>query len=324
MLDRLPNVLIVCLLIFLSVWVFVFQSSYSVMMDTENMRLVKDGAGAGRDLYVPQKPKRVVILSASSFDLWVNLGGAESIVGVSRFKNADPSLYEKLNSETVVFGAYAYKSPEIVMHLRPDLVIMNGYDAAQDFMGEFLRRENIPLLTMPGRTVEDTYREIELFGELIGTGEKAAAEIARLKKNIAANSAKYDLAQKKKALLVFGTSESFSMFTPYTRQGNMLELSGGENIIERSLRFLDVKYLPLSLEYASWKNPDRVFFINHGNQSAIARKIKEALAENSAWYTIKAVQAGRVDVLPEEYFIVNPGLKTDYAINKISKILYGE
>lgn len=325
MFNNLTNILIAFCLALLAFWVFNPQNAnFATQRNMDNLLLIKDGAGVGRDIYVPQKPKRVVMLSASSFDMWVRLGGGASIVGVSRFSAAEPVLYEQINKEAVIFGPYAYKSPEVVMQLKPDLVIMNGYDGAQDFLGEFLRKNDIPLMTLPGRTVEDTYREIELFGELIGNPEKAKSEVARIKKNIAANREKYSDMEKKKALLIFGTAESFSMFTPYTRQSNMLEMACGENIIGRSVRFLGVKYVPLSLEFAALKNPDHVFFMNHGKPAVMEKKTKEALSESSSWNTIKAVREGYVHVLPPEYFVTNPGLKTDYAINKISTILYEE
>ena len=320
--KRFVDGLIIVVLVVLTVWVFSYQKDEYAKRHDENMFLVKNGAGLGRDVYVPRNPKRVVILSTASFDMWVNLGGADSIVGVPHFANADQTLYERVGSKTTILGPYSYKSPEMILHLQPDLVIMNGFDGVQDFMGECLNRENIPLLSMPCRSVEDTYKEIELFGFLLNNSQQAESEIARIRKNIAANQEKYASVQKQTALLIFGTPTSFSMFTPYTRQGDMLELACGENVIQRSLQFLGSKYIPLSLEYAALKDPDHVFFINHGRVEVMARKTKEALADSSAWYTIRAVKEGRVHILPPEYFITNPGLNTDYAVGRLSQILY--
>lgn len=320
--KRFVEFFIIVSLVLLAIWLFGYQKSDYAKRNDENLFLVKNGAGLAKDIYVPRNPKRVVILSTSSFDMWVNLGGASSIVGVPNFANADQTLYQKIGKDTKILGAYSYKSPEMVLHLKPDLVIMNGFDGVQGFMEECLQRENIPLLSMPCRSVEDTYKEIELFGFLLNNSQQAEKEIARIKKNIQENKEKYTFKNKKTTLLIFGTSTSFSMLTPYTRQGDMLELACGENIVQSSVQFLGAKYVPLSLEYVALKKPDHVFFLNHGKPEVMERKMKETLADNSAWYTIKAVKEGRVHVLPLEYFITNPGLNTDYAVISLSEILY--
>ena len=322
MLDRLSNLLIIGVLFCMMVWVFLFQNTNIAMQKGQDMVLVKDGAGVGSSLYVPADPKRVTMLSSSSINMWVNLGGGEKVTAVGKFSDVEKNIYARLNKDAIYLGAYAYKSIETIVATQPDLVIMSGFENSQNTLGEFLQKENIPLLTMPCRTIEDTYTELRLYGRLIGRQELAEENIARIKKNIQINYEKYKKDNPAKVLLVFGTASSFAMFTPETRQGEMLELAGGVNIVEKNNAPLGSKYVPLSLEYIALKDPDFVFFINHGRADVMEKKTREALAENSAWNTIRAVKEGRVYVLDPALYITNPGLKTDYAIKYLSEILY--
>jgi iron complex transport system substrate-binding protein len=127
---------------------------------------------------------------------------------------------------------------------------------------------------------------------------------------------------RRTALLVFGTSTSFSILLPASRQGDLLAWAGGENVVEQKHGVLGGIYMPLSLEYAALKDPDHVFFVNHGRRDVMARKTEEALAVNSAWNTLRAVREGRAHVLAPELFVANPGLRTDCAVRYISDILY--
>lgn len=317
------SVSIFIVLCLLSLYVFSADLYSNAKAGNTDTVLIKNGAGRGHDLLIPRKPQRVVILSPSSLEPWIKLGGRDKIIAVSAMTSGSrQEVYDQLSPQTKILGMAAYRNPELFITLKPDLVILSGYEAAQDFIGEFLKREHIPLMTMPNQSIADTYREIALFGTLLDNQQQAQTEITRIQDNIAANQKQYSQYPTKNALLIFGTPASFAMFTPATRQSDMLTMACARNIVPKEAQFLGAKYLPMSLEYATLKRPDHVFFINHGNAKTMAKKTREALDDSSSWKTIRAIKQGQVTVLPPEYFMSNPALRMDSAVRRLSEILY--
>ena len=288
----------------------------------EDLILVKNGAGEGKDLYIPAKPKKVVILNPSSLEIWLTLQGKDSLLGAPVFPSVDKSKYDSLGKQFVDLGRYASVSAETLLLLKPDLVIANGVPSLQNTLGEELKKAGIPMLTLPGKRLNENYYEIELFGQLIGNEELAKQEIERIKHNIELEQEYIQGKKPKRVLMVFGLSTSFSMILPNTRQDDILRLAGGENIVKDSDGIGNAKFVPISLEYAAQEDPDYVFFMNHGLRENMKIKMQETLEDNSAWNTIRAVREGRVYVLPPELYAINPGINTDYAVSYIRKILH--
>lgn len=289
--GRLISIVLVVFLVIGGLAIFFAKDKIEVFSQNkqEELILVKNGAGEGRDIYVPASPKRVVILNPSSLMIWLKLNGAESL-----------------------------------LLLKPDLVIANGVEALQNTLGEELKKAGIPLLTLPCKRLVDNYTEIELLGRLTGSENQAQKEIERIKYNIEKERNLVKDEKPKKALLVFGLSTSFSMILPGTRQDDILLLAGGENIVSDVESLGGSKFAPISLEYVAQKDPDYVFFLNHGLREKMKIKMQETLAGNSAWHTIRAVREGRVYILPPEIYAINPGLKSDYAVSYIRQILHPE
>lgn len=324
--GRLISIVLVVFLVIGGLDIFFVKDKIEVFSQNkqEELILVKNGAGEGRDIYVPASPKRVVILNPSSLMIWLKLNGAESLLGAPVFPSVEKSVYESLGANFVNLGQYASVGAESLLLLKPDLVIANGVEALQNTLGEELKKAGIPLLTLPCKRLVDNYTEIELLGRLTGSENQAQKEIERIKYNIEKERNLVKDEKPKKVLLVFGLLTSFSMILPGTRQDDILLLAGGENIVSDVESLGGSEFAPISLEYVAQKDPDYVFFLNHGLREKMKIKMQETLAENSAWHTIRAVREGRVYILPPEIYAINPGLKSDYAVSYIRQILHPE
>lgn len=315
---------LICMgLLLLAVFVFLLPEMDKDVNKTEQMLCLPNGAGQGNALFVPTKPQRVVILNSSSFDMWMRLGGKDKIVGVSVFSSVDKELYKDLPESTLVLPNYNALSPEKLIALNPDLIIMNGMEGVRNNLVETMKKSGIPFMNLPGNCVQDTFEEIRIFGKLLGNEDRAEQEIARLQQSLNSIQEKHIGKPRKKVMMILGISTSFFMVTPHARQSEILYLAGGDNIVKEKNQ-LNSRYLAMSLEYAAKENPDYVFFINHGPREKMEVKVREALAASSAWNAINAVREGRVYVLPSELFSINPGLQTDKAVEFLSKIIYEE
>ncbi len=283
---------------------------------------VKNGGGAGKDLNVPARPQRVVFLTASSMELWLGAGGKDTVVGRPQATMLPQEVLDMLPDKAVDLGKPNVMSLEKVLSLKPDLVVGAGMVSSQQQMEEPLSAVGIPFLVIPKLSIEDTFKELTAFGQLTGQPEKAAAEIQRMRGNIEQEAQRRAGRPPKKVLLVWGSSEGFSIALPDSLPGDMLRLAGGENIAPQMSG--GVKLIPFSMEFAVQANPDIVLFITHGDRKKVKLQMERTLAENSAWQTIKAIREERMEVLPPELFAVNPGLRSDQAVVYLSKLLYPE
>ena len=82
--------------------------------------------------------------------------------------------------------------------------------------------------------------------------------------------------------------------------------------------------VPYSMEALVEQNPDSIFFTSMGPKDKIEKRIQEDVKNNPAWSTLRAVQEGRVYVLPENYFLINPGLDYPKAVAYMAKLVYPE
>ena len=319
--NKTINIIIVVCFFLFALVLFLHKDTFEA--STEKNILIKNGGGVDIDIYVPERPKRVVFLNTSSFAIWMALGGKNSVVGVPIFPSISKDIYNTLSDKTLILPNFSSFSLEKILVLKPDLVIMNGNEKRLELTESF-KQAKIPFMTLPSRSFSDIIEEIQILGTLTNHEDLAKKEINRINSNIKKNADKIKNLKPKKAMLVFGTSASFLMATPDSRQGEILKLAGGENILSDDDNKFSTKFIPLSLEYAAKKDPDFIFFINRGPKDTMEIKIKEALNENSAWQTLRAVKENRVYVLPEELFSVNPGLNIDDSVIYLSNILYSE
>ncbi len=313
---------IICLLV-VSALTFSFFSSdkQSESITTNKTILVKNGAGIGNDLYVPAHPRRVIFLNSSSLDLWLGAGGKDSVCAYIKFPTLPERIYGQLNKDTVILGNSPRINPEFIIQQKPDLVVTNSTSAVQTKLGDVLKQFNIPLLTIYNNSVEDTIFELELYGKLTGKPEAAAKEINRIKDNIQKIVKTYAGKQKPKAALILGTTSSFSMMLPNSRQSKFLELAGGVNIAPENSN-ASINYIPLSLEYLAKENPEYIFFISMGEEEKILASLQKAFSENPAWQTLQAIKDNKVHVLPTELFSSHYGLNIDKAVQHINKIIH--
>ena len=69
-------------------------------------------------------------------------------------------------------------------------------------------------------------------------------------------------------------------------------------------------------------NPDVIFLTSMGSSDKIEKRIKGDIESNPAWASLKAVQSGRFYILPERYFLLNPGLDYPKAVGYMANLVY--
>jgi iron complex transport system substrate-binding protein len=103
---------------------------------TGETRAVTDAAG--NELTIPAAPRRVVVLSERDMDAAFALGFP--VVGVvnGRGAEAPPAYLQPYLGEAVSVGAFSEPSPEAILNLNPDLILIGGlFPALEEMLPAF-------------------------------------------------------------------------------------------------------------------------------------------------------------------------------------------
>ncbi len=314
---RIFSIVAACLLIAFTVFVFTHKESTLSFLTDKKTITIKNGSGKGFDVVVPAHPQRVVFLNSSSLDLWLGMGGRDKVIACVKLETAPEGLYEKLNSNTLMLSKNANISMEEVLKQKPDLIIGS---TPQQSLRETFNKAGIPVLSIENETLEDTYYEMMLYGQMNNCPNLAAQEIKRIKTSVESLQNGFKSKTKPKVALIWGTPTSFSLMTPSSRQGHILGLAGGENILKKESSLSH--FMPISLEYIAKENPDYIFFVTMGDRKKMQASIDNVLNNNSSWQLLRAVKEQRVHVLPPKLFTSYYGMYVDESVKYMNKLLY--
>lgn len=292
--------------------------------DTNNIsstRVVTDSTG--REVTIPAHPKRVVLLNASHLDLYYYAGGKETntIVGKSTSEALSDEVKEGTKNIEQI-GVIHNPSVETILKLQPDLVIGVNVPFHQQLIPT-LEKANIPVLIKSLDTYEDVISTLGFYGELTGEEEIAKAKIKEIEADYEKAIARAENKIAPRSLIIWGTTDSFSMATSKSFTGDLLKRLGGNNIADNVDSVAkDSGYIPLGMEYIATQDPEVIFVVTHGDVDAVKNSIDENLGQNPLWQDISAVKNNRVYVLPYQLFAVNPGTNIAKAINILADDLY--
>lgn len=321
------NFLVFALILLLSAGGFSlasFETKESPKKRAVPVRTVTDGYG--KSITIPQHPKRVVILSASQLEMYIEAGGREALVGRTESRAFSEDFLKSIEGIEVL-GFPSGVSPEKIISLKPDLVI-GVENTFQRQLEPLFTQAGIPLLLQSSDNIEQNIDTIRLFGELTGKPENANQMIQKIETAKIIAQKRSEGKKPARVLLIWGTTKSFSMILPDTLQNDLLILAQGENIVSKKQfpeeQIKGLSYIPLSLEFAIAEKPDYILFLNHGDPELIKKALEKDMRENSAWSSIPAVKQGKIEVLPFDLFGINPGVRSDQAILYLNQLLYPE
>lgn len=300
-----------------------FRGDEQITESDKATRVVTDSMG--REVTIPSKPKKVVLLNASHLDLYYYAGGKQTHTIVGKpISEALSSEVKEGTKDIQDVGVIHNPSVETILKLQPDLVIGVNVPFHQQLIPT-LEKANIPILIKSLDTYEEVLDTLNFYGELNGTPEIALDKINEVKAGYEEAIARAKGKTAPRTLMIWGTTESFSMATSKSFAGNLLSRLDGDNIADSVDSVAkDSGYIPLSLEYIATKDPEVIFVVTHGDVSAVKASMNENLGKNPLWKDLSAVKNNRVYVLPYQLFAVNPGTRIADALNILADDLYPE
>ncbi len=271
---------------------------------------------AGRKIILNEKPARIVVTSASFLEPLHAVGG--EIVGRPDSKNKMPDWAKNLPS----VGAVYQIDVERLLSCAPDLVIVNK--GMNEKLLPVLKENKIPALVVEMKSYDDVKRGLKIFSAVSGdaaAGEKIIQEMDAEIKNIVDKVPKENL----RVAILHSTAQGLSVQLDGSIAGSIVKMFGWENVASGMTPLeKNPDAAPYSMETLAEQNPEIIFVTSMGDLDEIKSNMTAAIKSNAAWQAIGAVKNNRLYFLPQDLFLLSPGLRYPEAVRQMAQLIYPE
>ncbi len=271
----------------------------------------------GREVSLPQPPRRVAAMIGSFADVWCLAGGRDTLAAAAN--DAWTSFDLGLGEDVADLGAVKEPSLEALLAAEPDFVLASANTAADVDLLETFEPAGIPAACVDVQHFDDYLRMLEICTRLTGDRESYRKNGLEVQSRVEAAIARADgSAPTVICMRATGSSckvkgsEGFLL-------GEMLADLGCRNLADGDGALLE----DLSIEEIILKEPDYIFAVLQGADPSRAQATLEAqLLSNPAWGTLRAVREGRFYTLEHTLYNLKPNARWGEAYEKLADILY--
>lgn len=272
----------------------------------------------GREVVLSKKPERIVVTSASFLEPLEAVDGANLVVGRPDSKTKMPGYAKDLQSVGKVYQIDAEK----VLACEPDLVIINK--GMNEKLVDALESNGVPTLVLDMKSYEDVKREVGILAQVTGAKDKGEKLVADMDARIQAVKEKIPQ-DKRRISVIHSTNQGLTVQLEGSIAGSVAKMLGWENVAAGTTPLeKNPDAAPYSLETLVAQNPELIFVTSMGKMDAIKSEMDEEMKGNPAWQSVQAVRAGRVYYLPQELFLLSPGIHYPEAVAIMAKCVYPE
>ncbi|GAB5774013.1 hypothetical protein JMUB7523_25160 [Staphylococcus aureus] len=104
----------------------------------------------------------------------------------------------------------------------------------------------------------------------------------------------------------------------YKRQGDLVKIAGGENVI----KVKDRQYISSNTENLLNINPDIILRLPHGMPEEVKKMFQKEFKQNDIWKHFKAVKNNHVYDLEEVPFGITANVDADKAMTQLYDLFY--
>lgn len=269
-----------------------------------------------REVVLAKKPERIITLSPSFLEM---LGAVKAdLVGRPTSRNDVPAFAQALEE----VGAVYHINIEKVVGLKPDLVI--AYQGMHDKLIPVLEANHIPVIVLKMKTYQEVKDKVNLFGQITGEIQESKALIAAMDNEIQSILAKIPQTGKK-VVILHGTAKNVTVELEGSIAGSTAKKLGFDNVIAGSKAQENASdAVPYSLEILVEKDPEVIFVVTMGDLAEIKKRMLVDVEANPAWNSLSAVKNKQVFFLPQELFLLNPGIRYPLAFQTMAALVYPE
>lgn len=269
---------------------------------------------------VKKAPQKVVALTSSFAELWLQSGG--KLAGVSSDAVGERNIGIAKNTVQII-GTAMKPNSEKILALHPDLVILSKDMSSNMAMTGMFDKAGIPYYICKVDTLNDYLETLKKFASITGkennyneNGEKVQQKVAKLLKKLPDSGH-----AAPNALVLRAYSSGVDVLSDNNTTCNILNDIKVTNIAKDNASLLK----SLSIEAIIKENPDYIFAVTMGSSKDAANaSLKKYLTSNPAWNNLKAVKNNNVFILPKELFEYKPNNKWGDAYEYLLKIVYPE
>ncbi|MEW6220198.1 MAG: cobalamin-binding protein [Thermodesulfobacteriota bacterium] len=266
-------------------------------------RLVTDLLG--RQLLVPEDPRRIVALAPSLSEIVFALGAEARLAGVVQFADFPPAA-----RALPVVGSYVRPDLERIVGLAPDLVLAIR-DGNPKEVVERLGGLGIPVFAMDPRDLAGVLATIAAVGSLVGEEQRAAALVADLHRRLAAVEIRIPAAANRPRVLFQIGEAPLIAAGPETFLDEAIRRAGGVNALAAGI------YPKLDMERVLALAPEVIVVTSMTGDKSAA----QLLAPWRDWPGVPAVAADRLYVVEASLFD-RPSPRLVDGIEVLSRLLH--
>ena len=271
---------------------------------------------AGRDVVFEKKPDRIVVTSASFLEPLHAVGG--TVVGRPDSKTQMPDWAKNIASIGQVYNVDVEK----IIACKPDLVIINK--GMNEKLLNVLDENNILALVLDMKSYDKVKNELTIFGELTENTDKSKKIIEDMDSKIKMIIEKMPK-DKHKVAILHSTAQGLSVQLDGSIAGNIIKMFGWENVASGTTPLEgNPDAAPYSLETLAEQNPDIIFVTSMGQIDEIKKSMQHNINSNPAWKSIGAIKNKKLYYLPQDLFLLSPGLRYPEAVETIATLIYPE
>jgi iron complex transport system substrate-binding protein len=247
----------------------------------------------GRTVVVPDRPHRVVCLAPSLTETVYELGGGDSIVGVSDYT----TFPEAARSKPSV-GNLTHPAVEKIIALDPDLVLLEAHINRQETIHQ-LEELSLPAFVVEPQGLTGILRMVRSVGDATNHSEEAESLVKRLSEKRDAVAARVKGQSRPKVLVVI-------WYEPVLTAGNkafitdVIAAAGGESVTAD----IPQVWPQISMEEVVNRSPDFLLLIKelHGGITL------DLLKSRAGWDRLVAVRDARVVYVDEKLELPSPSV----------------
>lgn len=262
-------------------------------------------------------PARIVSATPSVTEMLFALGLGDRVVGVTTFCRYPPAA-----ARIPKIGTYIQPNLEVVLSLRPDLVVIQENPARLKEKMESLR---LKVLELRYRSVADVCESLGTLGRVAGVEERARALTASIRGELEAIRRRSAARPRRRILFVVGRTANAVEGLIVVGQGSylneLMELAGGRNVF----RGAPSSYPQVPLEEVLARDPEVIVDMGEmARTEGVAEEQKQRVVRLWERYaTLTAVRRKAVHAVASDIFVV-PGPRMVEAARAFERMLHPE
>lgn len=271
----------------------------------------------GRRVTLKERPKHIVVTSASFLEPLESVGGADLLVGRPDSKTQMPDYAKKVASVGKVYQIDVEK----VINCNPDLVILNK--GINDNLTEPLDQAGIPYIILDMKSYDNVKQSIMTLANVTGEVAKGSELVEQMDEQIQNVKSKMPAQQSCRVAIIHSTNQGLSVQLDGSIAGSIAKMLDWENVADKDTPLAnDPDTAPYSLETLAEENPEFIFVTSMGNADELKANMEQTIQSDPAWQTISAVRDGHIYYLPQNLFLLSPGIHYPEAVETMAKCVY--